>query len=590
VALRAPPADGSGDRARAAAQHIFDAFQAYNARFREITRAAARHFVERDWPAARRDRVRRIDLYNRSVDVTRSELAPLLGAAMTRRDSWHRIREIYAELIRGCPDEGFYKTFFSSLTRRIFNTVGVDAHVEFLARDVEPALAAAAPLETRSYVNRGSLYLLFEELLGGLPFSRRFRDTDSTIRFIVAEIEAFRRERRLEEPPRSVEIIPSLFYRGRRAYVVGRLLGTAWQVPLVIPFAHQDDGIVSDVVILSENDVSMLFGFTRSYFHVDLETVGSAVRFLHELMPRKPIEELYTVLGRAKQGKTERYRALMRHLERSTDRFVQAPGARGMVMEVFTLPSFNVVFKVIRDDFGHAKNIRREEVREKYELVFRHDRAGRLVDAQEFRRLSFDVARFEPSLLRSLLETCSRNCRRDGDTLLIEHLYIERRLVPLDVWLTSASPAQAREAVIDYGQAVRDLAFSNIFAGDLLLKNFGVTRHGRVIFYDYDEVTFVTDCRFRPLPESERLEDEMSAEPWFFVGPSDVFPEEFIRFLGLGPELEQVFRTYHAELLSWRWWTRLKEKLERGESIEVLPYSPRTRTTRLTATGGYVQR
>lgn len=579
------------DRVEAAAAcRIFDAFRDYNRRFGEITRRAARHFERRDWAANRRDAVRRIDLYNQSVVATRSELAAVLGDAFTSRDCWSRIRKRYAVLIADCADAGFYKTFFSSLTRRIFNTVGVDPEVEFLASDVDPALSSADPLPTRRYPNRGSLYLLFEELLGDLPFSRLYRDTHGTIRFIVAEVDAYRSEQRLPDPPRAVEVVPSLFYRGRRAYAVGRLLGSDWQVPLVIPFAHLDEGVVSDVVILSENDVSMLFGFTRSYFHVDLDSVGSAMRFLRELMPLKPIEELYTVLGRAKQGKTERYRALMRHLQNSADLFVRAPGARGMVMEVFTLPSFNVVFKVIRDSFGFSKTIRRDEVREKYELVFRQDRAGRLVDAQEFRRLSFDPSRFDPSLRDALLESCSKNCRIDGDRMLIEHLYIERRLVPLDVFLKDADGQDARSVVIDYGQAVRDLAFGNIFAGDLLLKNFGVTRHGRVIFYDYDEVTFVTDCVFRPLPQSDRLEDELSAEPWFFVGANDVFPEEFARFLGLGEELERVFRKYHAELLSHRWWSRLKDRLERGEAIEVLPYSPKTRTTKLSATGLYGRR
>ncbi|HET6630451.1 MAG TPA: bifunctional isocitrate dehydrogenase kinase/phosphatase [Woeseiaceae bacterium] len=572
---------------RLAARRIFDAFRAYNRRFRDITRRAARHFERRDWAANRRDAVRRIDLYNQSVVATRNELAALLGEAYDSRECWNRIKECYATLIAGCADAGFYKTFFSSLTRRIFHTVGVDSEVEFLALDVDPALASADSLPTRRYVNRGSLYLLFEELLDDLPFSRLYRDTDGTIRFIVAEVEAYRGEQKRRDPPQAVEIVPALFYRGRRAYAVGRLIGGGWQVPLVIPFAHTDEGVMSDVVILSESDVSMLFGFTRSYFHVDLVSVGSAVRFLRELMPLKPVDELYTVLGRAKQGKTERYRALMRHLQNSTDLFVRAPGARGMVMEVFTLPSFNVVFKVIRDSFGYSKNIRRDEVRDKYELVFRQDRAGRLVDAQEFRRLSFDLPRFEASLKHTLLETCGKNCRIDGDRLLIEHLYIERRLIPLDVYLKDADPDSARHVVIDYGQAVRDLAFGNIFAGDLLLKNFGVTRHGRVIFYDYDEVTFVTDCVFRPLPQSDREEDELAAEPWFFVGAHDVFPEEFAHFLGLGEELGQVFRNYHGELFSHRWWSRLKARLERGEVIEVLPYSPKTRTTKLSATGLY---
>jgi isocitrate dehydrogenase kinase/phosphatase len=573
-----------------AARHIFDAFRDYNRRFREITRRAARHFERRDWAANRRDAVRRIDLYNRSVIATRTDIKALMGDRYESRECWNRVKECYAVLIADCPDSGFYKTFFSSLTRRIFHTVGVDSQVEFLARDVDPALATADPLPTRRYANRGSLYLLFEELLDDLPFSRLYRDTDGTIRFIVAEVEAYRSEQKLREPPQAVEIVPALFYRGRRAYAVGRLLGGGWQVPLVLPFANMDEGVMSDVVILSESDVSMLFGFTRSYFHVDLDSVGSAVRFLRELMPVKPIDELYTVLGRAKQGKTERYRALMRHLQASSDLFVRAPGARGMVMEVFTLPSFNVVFKVIRDNFGFSKNIRRDEVRDKYELVFRQDRAGRLVDAQEFRRLTFDLSRFEDSLKDALLESCSRNCRIDGDQLLIEHLYIERRLIPLDIYLKDAGPDSARSVVLDYGQAVRDLAFGNIFAGDLLLKNFGVTRHGRVIFYDYDEVTFVTDCVFRPLPQSDRVEDELAAEPWFFVGAHDVFPEEFAHFLGLGGELEQVFRSYHGELFSHRWWSRLKARLERGEAIEVLPYSPRTRTTKLSATGLYGHR
>jgi isocitrate dehydrogenase kinase/phosphatase len=269
---------------------------------------------------------------------------------------------------------------------------------------------------------------------------------------------------------------------------------------------------------------------------------------------------------------------------------VPAPGAKGMVMQVFTLPSYNVVFKIIRDRFSYPKTIRPAEVKEKYELVFKHDRAGRLVDAQEFRRLSFDSSRFEPELRETLLESCSRTCTLQDDQLLVEHLYIERRLTPLNLYMRTADRPSAEAAIIDYGQAVRDLAASNIFAGDLLLKNFGLTRHGRVIFYDYDEVTFVTDCQFRPMPQSDRLEDEMSAEPWFFVSPTDVFPEEFIRFLGLDAGLQEVFRRYHGELLTHAWWNRIKMLLERGESIEVLPYSVTTRTTKLPGAGLYTTR
>ena len=555
-----------------------------------MTRETARHFISRDWTKVRENAVRRIELYNESVSLARQEMRAVLEERIDSRSCWASIKGRYADLVSACPDSEFYKTFFSSVTRRNFDTVGVDPDGEFLAVDVEPARSDAYPLQTRTYRNRGSLFHLFDEILSDLPFSHRFRDVESTIAFITAEIGAFRHEQKIESYPAAVEMIVPIFYRGRRAYLVGRILGDGWQVPLVIPFANPPDGITSDAVILSEAEVSMLFGFTRSYFHVDLQVVGSAVRFLRELMPLKPIEEIYTVLGRAKQGKTERYRSLMRHMQHSTDVFEFAPGAAGMVMEVFTLPSFNVVFKVIRDKFRYPKNIRPEQVKEKYELVFKHDRAGRLVDAQEYRRLSFEFERFEPKVRDALLEECSKNCSLQDGQLLIEHLYIERRLIPLNLFLLNAAPEEAARAVVDYGQAVRDLASSNIFAGDLLMKNFGVTRHGRVIFYDYDEVVFVTDCNFRPLPESTSPEDEMSAEPWFFVGPNDVFPEEFIKFFGFNRELQQIFRRYHAELLSHGWWSGIKRRLEDGETIEVLPYSAKSRTTKLAGAGLYAGR
>jgi isocitrate dehydrogenase kinase/phosphatase len=592
--LRSSRRDDGGNANRPiesiAAMRVFDAFRNYNRRFGELTRRAARHFETGDRISGRADAVRRIELYNKSVAAVIQDLRTFPREAIESRECWGRIKDIYVELIADCADGEFYKTFFSSVTRRIFDTVGVDPSVEFLAVEIEPDSAEKYPLRTRRHMNRGSLIYLFDEILGDLPFARRFRDLDATLSFIAAEIDAYLVEEGIATDPHTVEVIPPLFYRGRRAYLVGRLLGDGWQVPLAIPFANPPDGISVDAVILTENDVSMLFGFTTSYFHVDLPVVGSAVRFLRELLPKKPLEEIYTVLGRAKQGKTERYRSLMKHMEQSTDLFVRAPGAAGMVMEVFTLPSFNVVFKVIRDRFKYPKTIRPEEVKQKYELVFKHDRAGRLVDAQEFRRLSFAADRFESRLLDGLLQDCANSCSLQGDQLLIEHLYIERRLTPLNVFMQTADRESGGAAIIDYGQAVRDLASSNIFAGDLLLKNFGLTRHGRVIFYDYDEVCSVTDCNFRPLPQSDRLEDEMSAEPWFFVAPSDIFPEEFIRFLGLDAELQQVFRHYHDELLSHEWWNRIKARLEGGEMIEVLPYSARTRTTKFSGAGHYTSR
>jgi isocitrate dehydrogenase kinase/phosphatase len=563
---------------RVAAVRICDAFRNYNRRFREITRRAARHFDAANWASGRLDAVRRIDLYQQSVALVLQDLQQILGASSRNRESWGRIKSLYVALIEDCDDREFFQTFFSSISRRVFDTVGVDPLVEFLASDVAPGDYLGSPLRTRKYRNRGSIEFLLDEALADLPFARRFRDVDHTLTFITAEVVARLEEQRLTHKLKKFEFIAPIFYRGQRAYLVGRLKGDGWQIPIVIPFKHSEEGIFCDAVLLSERDVSILFGFTRSYFHADLPVVGSAVAFLRELMPAKPVAEIYTVLGRARQGKTERYRALMQHMQQSEDQFVHARGEAGMVMEVFTLPSFNVVFKVIRDQFAPPKTVRREEVRDKYEFVFRHDRAGRLVDAQEFKRLSFDKRRFSDKLLKALVEGCSLNCRTEGESLLIEHLYIERRLTPLNIFLREADAEAAANAVIDYGQAIRDLASSNIFAGDLLPKNFGVTRHGRVIFYDYDEVCPITDCRFREFPQGDDI-DEMRAGAWFYVAPNDVFPEQFIQCIGLNPELRQLFRQWHGELLTANWWSQMRTRLADGETIDVLPYSLNSRVT-----------
>lgn len=565
--------DPAGD-ARHCARLIADAFVRYNAEFRAITRRAPLRFDGRDWPGSQRDAVERIELYDRYVNGTIAELRLKLAEHVLDRELWGRIRRHFSAQIEGLPDAEFTKTFFSSITRRLFGTVGVAPDLEFVAADLDPLANITTTVGTNVYVNRGSLQLLLEDLLGDLRFRSPWRDFDKSVAHVFADIAAHLHARAERRAVQKVEVIRPVFYQVTRAYVVGRIIGRGYFVPLVIALKNTDRGILVDAVMLAEGDVSILFSFTRSYFHVDLERVGEAVLFLKSLLPRKPVSELFTVLGRAKQGKTERYRELQHYLAHTTDRFVHAPGERGLVMVCFTLPSFDVVFKVIRDRFPYPKNVLREEVIAKYQLVFKHDRAGRLVDAQEFRRLRFPRARFAPELLEELLgEAASTVHIEDGD-LIVDHLYIERRMTPLNLYLRTASEAAAELAVLDYGQCIRDLAYTNIFAGDLLLKNFGVTRHGRVIFYDYDELCLVTDCRFRELPEPTNPEDEMRAEAWFYVADNDVFPETFINFLAFSDAQREAFLRVHGEILTAEFWRGVQQRLREGAMLEVLPYHP----------------
>jgi len=554
------------------AQTLVDLFADYNAEFRAVTQRARHRFEERDWRGSQRDAVERIELYSKYVDTGVESMHRRLGEDVHERAIWSSIKRRYAELIDPLPDNEFKKTYFCSITRKTFATVGVDPAVEFFALDLDPLGSVTTHVETKDYVNRGSIDLLVEELLADFRFRAPYRDFDLSVKRVADELKASLdsgSERRTVE---KLEVIKEVFYQMTRAYLVGRISGRGWTLPFVVALRNHDSGVLVDAIMLDESTVSVLFSFTRSYFHVDLAHVGEAVKFLKEILPRKPVSELFTVLGRAKQGKTERYRELFRHLQHSDDQFVLAPGEKGLVMVCFTLPSFDVVFKLIRDKFPYQKNIQREDVLQKYDLVFKHDRAGRLVDAQEFKMVKFPKARFAPELLQELLTETSNTVHDEGDGLVIDHLYIERRMTPLNLYVRTATRDQAEKAVLDYGQAIRDLAVTNIFPGDLLLKNFGVTRHGRVIFYDYDELCLVTDCRFREIPESRYDEDEMRAETWYYVGDNDVFPETFINFLGFDPHLKDVFLSAHSEILTADWWRGIQERLREGDLLEVLPY------------------
>ncbi|HEU4692038.1 MAG TPA: bifunctional isocitrate dehydrogenase kinase/phosphatase [Vicinamibacterales bacterium] len=564
----------SDPRAAECAAAIVAAFARYNAEFRSITRRAPERFEGRDWSGSQSDVVERLELYATSVNGAVAELRRRLGDSALDTALWAEIKVDYARRIEALADPEFLKTFFSSITRRLFGTVGVNPGVEFFALELDPLRGADASAVTERYVNRGSLDLLFEEILSDYRFRTPWRDFEGSVGHVTKDVEHRLRSLGESRPLREVDVIRPVFYQMSRAYVVGRLRGDGWSLPIAIAFRNSPLGVLVDAVMLAVPDVSILFSFTRSYFHVDLERVSDAILFLHGIMPLKPVSELFTVLGRAKQGKTERFREIFRHLGATSDRFVRAPGERGLVMACFALEKADVIFKVIRDRFPAVKNVRREEVMAKYDMVFRHDRAGRLVDAQEFRRIRLPKARFAPDMLEELLTECAENVQIDGEDLIVGHVYIERQMTPLNLYVRSATPEQAELAVIDYGQCIRDLAYTNIFAGDLLLKNFGVTRHNRVIFYDYDELCRVTDCRFRDMPQARSDEDEMRAESWFYVGDNDVFPETFLKFLGFEGRLQEVFLEKHGEILEAGWWRALQERLAAGDLVEVLPYHP----------------
>ena len=563
--------------AEEAAAAVRGGFDAYHEGFLAISRRARQRFEAADWAGLMADSRERLDLYPAVLRRVLDDIRASLGARAQSAPLWTAARSTYSESLAGHPGAEIAETFFNSVTRRVLGTVGVNPSAEFLdfqfARVPGPLAHPALHVRSVAAGLAEAVAGLLREVGFGVPFENAAGDAALVAGRIEAQWVAGGAPAAID----GIELLDPVFFRRKGAYVIGRVVGGNRAMPLLLPIVHGPRGLRVDAVLLTEEDASIVFSFTRSYFHADVAYPAEVIAFLRVLMPAKPVAELYAALGYHRHGKTEFYRDLQRHLARTDERFDIAPGAPGMVMVVFAMPGYDVVFKVIRDHFVPPKQTTPSEVRRRYDLVFAHDRAGRLVDAQEFEGLAFPRARFTRRLLDVLTATAGRTARVEGDTVAIGHLYTERRVRPLNLYLEDADPADARRAALDYGQAIRDLAATNVFPGDLLLKNFGVTRHGRVVFYDYDELRLLSECRFRALPPPRYPEDEMSDEPWFHVGPNDVFPEDLGRFIPFAEPLRQAYLAAHGALYQPAFWQDLQTRSAAGEVLDIYPYRPERR-------------
>ena len=573
--LTEPTGAAKGDAAVARA--IQTAFERWASGFEEITRRARERFERRDWRGAQADATARLALYRIHLDGAVADVSDILEDAVLERTRWAAVKARHQQGLAGRPDAELARTFFNSVTRRIFSTVGADPAIEYL----DPAPDTGAEWDhdllaahSGPEMDRALVRAMLESYLWSVPYAQLDRDAE--------EVAGIIRERLADAgaDPVTIEMLRPVFYRNKGAYLVGRVRRGELTLPLVLPLISTERGIVVDAVLMSENEASIVFGFSWSYFRVEARRPRAMIDFLRTIMPLKRVDELYTAIGFNKHGKTELYRSLMAELERPEARFAFAEGDEGMVMAVFTLPSWSVIFKIIKDSFGAPKNTTRQAVMEKYHFVFLRDRVGRLADAQEFEHLEFPRRCFPDDLLDYLLSAAGATVRVEEDRVIVRQLYTERRVTPLNLFLRDADEVVACEAVVDYGNAIKDLAAADIFTGDMLLKNFGVTRNGRVICYDYDELCLLSECRFRRLPEPTSVEEEMAAEPWFHVGEMDVFPEEFRAFLVPPGPVRDGFLAAHGDLLDVAFWQGVQQRLTAGEVFDVFPYRRSARLRR----------
>jgi isocitrate dehydrogenase kinase/phosphatase len=542
-----------------------------------VTAGAQQRFEQADWHAVQQAMKQRIHLYDHHVGLVVEQLRCITDSQHPDEAFLQEVKAHYTQLLPDYPRFEIAESFFNSVYCRLFDhrSLSPERLFIFSSQPERRFRTIPRPLAKAFWPERGWEVLL-TKVLSDLPLRLPWQDKARDVRYISAHLlEAFGMDALNHA---HLQVANELFYRNKAAWLVGKLITPAGTLPFLLPIHRSDEGeLFVDTCLTTHAEASIVFGFARSYFMVYAPLPAATVEWLREILPGKTTAELYMAIGCQKHAKTESYREYLHYVTNSDEQFIEAPGIRGMVMLVFTLPGFDRVFKVIKDVFPPQKEMSAAHVRACYQLVKEHDRVGRMADTQEFENFVLEKRQIAPPLMALLLEQAPGKISDLGDRIAISHLYIERRMVPLNLWFEQVKGQQLRDAVEEYGNAIRQLAAANIFPGDMLFKNFGVTRHGRVVFYDYDEICYMTEVNFRDIPAPRYPEDELSAEPWYSVAPGDVFPEEFRHWLCADPEIGPLFEEMHADLFRADYWRGLQERIRQGHVEDVYAYRKRQR-------------
>ncbi|HCT7337868.1 TPA: bifunctional isocitrate dehydrogenase kinase/phosphatase [Escherichia coli] len=559
------------------AQTILQGFDAQYGRFLEVTSGAQQRFEQADGHAVQQAMKNRIHLYDHHVGLVVEQLRCITNGQSTDAAFLLRVKEHYTRLLPDYPRFEIAESFFNSVYCRLFDHRSLTPERLFIfsSQPERRFRTIPRPLAKDFHPDHGWESLLMR-VISDLPLRLRWQNKSRDIHYIVRHLTETLGTDNLAES--HLQVANELFYRNKAAWLVGKLITPSGTLPFLLPIHQTDDGeLFIDTCLTTTAEASIVFGFARSYFMVYAPLPAALVEWLREILPGKTTAELYMAIGCQKHAKTESYREYLVYLQGCNEQFIEAPGIRGMVMLVFTLPGFDRVFKVIKDRFAPQKEMSAAHVRACYQLVKEHDRVGRMADTQEFENFVLEKRHISPALMELLLQEAAEKITDLGEQIVIRHLYIERRMVPLNIWLEQVEGQQLRDAIEEYGNAIRQLAAANIFPGDMLFKNFGVTRHGRVVFYDYDEICYMTEVNFRDIPPPRYPEDELASEPWYSVSPGDVFPEEFRHWLCADSRIGPLFEEMHADLFRADYWRALQNRIRDGHVEDVYAYRRRQR-------------
>lgn len=555
------------------AYQILNGFDKSYRWYTRITRGAQDRFEQGQWAATQQAVKERITIYEQSLSDIVSEIYQQVHVHQQDIEFWITLKESYTQLLDRHPQYELAETFYNSVIGRVFRHRKIDERIMFILSSRCFLSGNDRHHVVNSFDTDGTVRAMHESILQTYRFNIPFEDKERDLQFMDVALRAKLNREQLASVT-AVELLKPVFYRGKSAYLIGCICMPDQTVPFVLALQTNDEQqIFVDALLTERKDLSVIFGFARSYFMADTQFPAEVVAFLQKLLPNKKNFELYMSLGFYKHGKTVFYRNFLQHLTNSDDQFEVAPGIRGLVMAVFHLPSYGVVFKIIKDEFAESKKITREHVKDCYRLVKTSDRVGRMADTHEYVNFRLPRERVTPALLDELLEHCASSIELTDSEVIIKHLYIERKMTPLNLYLQQETDEQKiRSAIDELGTCIKQIALANIFPGDMLHKNFGITKHGRVVFYDYDEICFMHERNFRAIPKS----DDPYAIDTLSVAPNDVFPEQFEHFIVGKKHLKELLKEMHGDLMTPEYWRNVQQITATGAIQNFTPY-PKSR-------------
>ncbi len=576
------------------ARAILASFESMFAEFLNITLAAQSRFERAAWLEVQESMRSRLKIYEAKVSLASQAIHIIAYKELEQADIWHLAKNDFAKMVEKLDNAQIAQTFFNSVFGHIWGHKKIrDVQLFILNHQFAPKNINRNEILCKLDSHTGLIDAI-RLLISHFKFHLNFEDLERDIKLIHQVLNKFDGDM-LSIENCHIEFSRSLFFRNKAAYIIGQIIDDddGRNVPFAIPILNnkdfESDGeLYLDAFIIGEDQLSTLFGFARAYFMVDTDQPARYVDYLCELLPKKEKFELFNAIGFIKHAKTEFYRFKVDSTRKmpASENYISAPGIKGMVMTVFTTQNSDYVYKVIKDTFKPPKNTTKQEVMDKYEFVKNADRVGRLVDTHEFRYLAFDLSRFSKDLLCELHQDVSNTIIISGNALIFKHIYVERKMTPLNLYVKTATDLELSEVMFDYGNAIKQLAQANIFPGDMLMKNFGVTRWGKVVFYDYDEICPLTECEFKKIPTPDNYYDELSDEPWFDIAQNDVYPEQFPVFFAGNPQARQYFNLTHKDIYTVNFWQSVQQAINKGYIADVFPYKTKWRLTRSSLNNG----